>query len=263
MMNATADYAISTLIDLAHRGEIDPWDVQVIDVIDRFLLDIGINHDVSAQESDLPRSGQAFLWAAMLVLLKAQNLEQVQAEADELESDIIESDEPLLDPETLVPLLPPNPEQLLRRRSAAPPPRKRRVTLTELIAQIQQLAAEMEERPKPTPKKKAPRQYSRREAVRHINALAHNENLTETALQLEAFLANHVSQLSPVMTIEELVTLWRSRPQITEIHSAKSDRVGVFWALLLLSSQSKVELEQQEFYQDLTIRSLARQELAS
>lgn len=28
---------IALLIDLAQRGEIDPWDVQVIDVIDRYL----------------------------------------------------------------------------------------------------------------------------------------------------------------------------------------------------------------------------------
>nr|WP_231607021.1 segregation/condensation protein A [Crocosphaera watsonii] len=30
----------------------------------------------------------------------------------------------------------------------------------------------------------------------------------------------------------------------------------MFWALLLLSSQSKVELSQEEFYQDLTIQVL-------
>jgi segregation and condensation protein A len=34
------------------------------------------------------------------------------------------------------------------------------------------------------------------------------------------------------------------------------DRVGIFWALLLLSAQSKVELVQEEFYQDLKIRRL-------
>jgi segregation and condensation protein A len=38
--------------------------------------------------------------------------------------------------------------------------------------------------------------------------------------------------------------------------SRGSDRVGVFWALLLLSAQSKVELSQEEFYQDLKIRAI-------
>ncbi|MEL6130923.1 MAG: segregation/condensation protein A, partial [Cyanobacteria bacterium J06628_4] len=37
MANSLAQRAIAFLIDLAEKGEIDPWDVQVIDVIDRFL----------------------------------------------------------------------------------------------------------------------------------------------------------------------------------------------------------------------------------
>ncbi len=36
MTLSLAQDAISFLIDLAERGEIDPWDVKVIDVIDRF-----------------------------------------------------------------------------------------------------------------------------------------------------------------------------------------------------------------------------------
>ena len=37
MAVSLAQSAIAFLIDLAEQGEIDPWDVQVIDVIDRFL----------------------------------------------------------------------------------------------------------------------------------------------------------------------------------------------------------------------------------
>jgi segregation and condensation protein A len=48
-----------------------------------------------------------------------------------------------------------------------------------------------------------------------------------------------------------------SREAVLEAAEPKSsDRVGVFWALLLLSAQSKVELYQEEFYQDLKIRAL-------
>ncbi|MDJ0564092.1 MAG: segregation/condensation protein A, partial [Microcystis sp. M49629_WE12] len=35
--------------------------------------------------------------------------------------------------------------------------------------------------------------------------------------------------------------------------SATQEKVAIFWALLLLASQSKVELKQEDFYQDLTI----------
>ncbi len=37
MTLSLAQNAIALLIDLAERGEINPWDVQVIEVIDRFL----------------------------------------------------------------------------------------------------------------------------------------------------------------------------------------------------------------------------------
>ncbi|MGB8691425.1 MAG: segregation/condensation protein A, partial [Microcoleus sp.] len=47
-------------------------------------------------------------------------------------------------------------------------------------------------------------------------------------------------------------------PVLTEeAHLPNHDRVGIFWALLLLSAQSKVELVQEEFYRDLKIRALS------
>ena len=37
--------AIETLINLAQQGEIDPWDVQVIEVVDRFLNELESTKD--------------------------------------------------------------------------------------------------------------------------------------------------------------------------------------------------------------------------
>ena len=34
------------------------------------------------------------------------------------------------------------------------------------------------------------------------------------------------------------------------------EKVGVFWALLLLSAQNKVELSQENFYQDLKVKTV-------
>ena len=42
--------------------------------------------------------------------------------------------------------------------------------------------------------------------------------------------------------------------------SQKHEKVSVFWALLLLSAQSKVELSQEEFYQEIKIRTLGGSE---
>ncbi|NEP53607.1 MAG: segregation/condensation protein A, partial [Moorea sp. SIO3C2] len=42
----------------------------------------------------------------------------------------------------------------------------------------------------------------------------------------------------------------------------RHEKVGVFWGLLFLSSQSKVELSQERFYRDLKVRQLNEATLA-
>ena len=262
MTTTSAQEAIAILIDLAQQGDIDPWDVQVIEVIDRFLSELGLTDESEPlyQEADLPQSGQAFLWASMLVLLKADTLERL--EEIEEESNLVEQDG--LEQGRNERALPTHLENHIRRRPSAPPPRKRRVTLQELIEQIEQIAAELEETPVRS-RTVRPRPQSRREATRTINQLAHNENLTEVARELEKFLLFDLPQLTSEGTqinLDKLLDYWADasnsshNSNLSADNPKSHDRVGVFWALLLLSAQSKVELSQQDFYQDLIIRPL-------
>ncbi len=249
MNQSPASEAIALLIDLAQKGEINPWDVQVIEVIDRFLEELGLHNatDITYLEADLPKSGQVILWASMLVLLKADTLEKLEQEEQEQESEEFEM---FSNSESNRSYLPTNLEKQIRRRTSAPPPKKRRVTLQELIAQLQQIGEQLENTP-PSSSFSKRRQPSRQEAIDAITQLAHSENLTELAGKLDKFL-NHKVSLFPRQPTwinwEELLNWWSDTNQ----HKSK-DRVGVFWALLLLSSQSKVELSQSEFYQDLHI----------
>ncbi|MEY2831654.1 MAG: hypothetical protein RLZZ574_912 [Cyanobacteriota bacterium] len=262
-----AQEAISNLINLAERGEIDPWDVPVISIIDRFLAELGLIGETESpqQEADLPRSGQAFLWASMLVLLKADSLNQIEEELADIDADDLFESEIYLDPERRLGSaypsgsLPANLEQHLRRRTAVQPIKKRRVTLQELIEQLEHIAAEIEAVTTDGSPRRS--QRSRSAAIKAIAQLAHNENLTELAAQLESFLHLNLSHLSPnkdYVDWEQLLQKWQinQSAQATIPEHLNSDRAGVFWALLLLSAQSKVELFQEEFYQDLSIRPL-------
>jgi len=262
-----AQEAIATLTELAEKGEIDAWNIQVIEVIDRFLEELGLTDDQSIpenyQETDLPKSGQAFLWASKLVLFKADTLERLgQIEEEIFEEEIFEEE---IDPITRLPL---KLENHLKRRPSAPPLKKRRVTLEELIEQIKQIEKELEAKPI-KPRQVQARQQSKKEATRVITQLAHDENLTQIASHLEHFLAIKLPQLIPgenSIKLDQLVEWWAdsqlssdqtlalSNVSNSEInHHQGKDKVGVFWALLILSAQSKVELSQAEFYQDLTI----------
>ena len=235
---SSANAAIATLIDLAEQGVIDPWDVPVIEVIDRFLAELGISQDLDAAlvQTNLPRSGQAFLWASLLVRFKADTLGRMEeVEEEEIpELELLNSENPI------IPLFL---EKHIRRRTAAPPLRKRRVTLQELITQLEQMKVEIEQMsPVVTPFKRE--RLSRRDTLRVITELAHQENLTELAMELESFLG---TSTQTNLDFDNLVNQWR-----------EPDRVGLFWALLLLCSQSKVDLSQEDFYGNLNIQLIQK-----
>ncbi len=305
---------IALLIDLAQRGEIDPWDVQVIEVIDRYLSKI-ITAEVTpgAYEADLSQSGQAFLSASMLVLFKANTLielESPQTELDSSEDDFLLEGEDGVGTRLRLPL-----EQQLSRRPAALPPQKRRVTLKELIDQLQLIATQLqlsEEAMALSGKTTRTRRLdsrSRAQAARATLELAHQENLTEVAGELEQFFNRHshhiLAEEQDWLNLDQLVELWTytkraaamasstqhsnqaeappaaGRLNLTadccaespvqslidgqeypQLPAQRHERVSVFWALLLLSAQSKVELSQEEFYQEIKIRALLNSALS-
>ena len=124
--------------------------------------------------------------------------------------------------------------------------------MQELITQLQQIALEIEALPKLPVVVPKPRPQSRREALQIITELAHQENLTELASELDFFLHRKFFQLEKnEIDFEYLLDLWQGEKPSS--HSVTQEKVAIFWALLLLASQSKVELKQEDFYQDLTI----------
>lgn len=273
--------AIALLLDLAERGEIDPWDVQVVEAIDRHLRPLipseEVNEELEAASSaggkspygaDLSRSGQGFLYASMLLLLKADALVAAESHADtpEPEPELWEYGN---DPNAL----PLNLEKTLRRRAVAPPPRKRPVTLQEMIQQIQLMEKTLGDTPARS-RSPRPLKHSSKQAARQIGQLAHSENLTETADDIDLFLSENWPNLSQGelwINFDHLVTAWsptaitHAEPRVSQANSPtcqEADQtispahhhVGIFWALLLLASQSRVELQQAEFYGELKLR---------
>jgi len=236
--------AIALLIDLAERGEIDPWDVQVIDVVDRFLSRL-----IVSDRRDLYDSGQAMLYASMLVLLKANSLSDIQTAYEQAEANSDDLDE--IDAELLTGALrlPTDFDKRLRRLPVALPPKARRITLEELIAQIEAIAEIVDRKTSKPAKRPTQGKVARRAAMKAIAQLAHKENLSEMVEEIERYFLLHPD--------EEI--------EISDLAAVFNDRVGVFWGLLLMSSQSKVELSQEEFYGKIqivpTIKSTKLKEL--
>ena len=148
------------------------------------------------------------------------------------------ADQGWLDPSFNIPR---HPERHLQRRPVAPPPLRRPVTLGELIEQLESIAEQLESDELEMRRRQRQKRYSNREAIAQVAALAHREKLPETTAAMGVFLNGWEAALHWV-NFEHLVTHWNDIAD----DDLDKDRVGVFWALLFLSSQGQVELEQMD-----------------
>jgi len=66
---------VDVLVEMAREGEIDPWDVDIVEVTDKFLERL--------DEGDLVRSGRALLYASILLRMKSDYVVEEDEEEDE------------------------------------------------------------------------------------------------------------------------------------------------------------------------------------
>ncbi len=243
-----ARLAIRLLQDAAEKGELDPWDVDVIPVIDGFLDQLRLRIEVPRQAE----SSEAFLAASVLVGLKAEVLEAdtfpVEDSLDEA-FDLEVSEQGWLDSSFRLPIYP---EKHLYRRPVAPPPLRRPVTLGELIEQLESIAEQIDSDELQNRRRRRKKRFTDREAIAQVTSLAHREKLPETTAALGVFLSNWEPALD-WLDFELLVLHWKDIAS----DDLDKDRVGVFWALLFLCSQGKVELKQDgSLYAPLSLKRI-------
>ncbi|MDC3234142.1 segregation/condensation protein A [Prochlorococcus sp. AH-716-A06] len=235
---------IKFLQDAAGRGDLDPWDIDVISVIDSFLekfnhnLQYSSNNQTSYQK-DLSETSEAFFAASVLVNLKAQVLESdvFQEETLGYEEEIGMDNQEWINEGFDIPKYP---EKYLRRRSVAQPIIKRTSTLGELVSQLESIAEIIETQDLLLMKRKRNKKYSDKVLISKVQSLAHREKLPETTKALGKFLDGWEKALQWT-DFEYLVNKW----QTVVKSDLDKDRLGVFWALLFLSSENKIELKQQ------------------
>ena len=127
-----------------------------------------------------------------------------------------------------------------------------------MIAQLETIAEQFKDDPLEGRSRRR-RKTPKRQTAEEIGQLAHEENLTETAADIEAFLLANwdtIAEGESWVSFERLLERWT--PASEQHHSLAEHQVAVFWALLLLASQSKVELFQAQFYRDIQIKLSVR-----
>lgn len=128
---------IGILVSMAKAGKIDPWNIDIIDVTDKFLA-----HFCSMKSQNLRITGRTYLFASVLLNMKSKILDgidvlQFQDEPEnnlEFDDDgfIVEypeDDIPTTNAQTI--------DDVLQRRTSVRLNRNRVVTLRDLIRQLQ------------------------------------------------------------------------------------------------------------------------------
>jgi segregation and condensation protein A len=103
-----------------------------------------------------------------------------------------------------------------------------------------------------------------KEAAAAIAELAHQENLTEVAEKLDQLLnQSEFSSNQEWLELEQLLQIWCNVMQAEPEHSAvnhsnpeRSHRVGYFGDYCYYPHNLRLELTQEEFYQEIKVRTL-------
>jgi len=234
---------IKFLQDAAGKGDLDPWDIDVISVIDSFLEQYSQSFESKSNSQnsylkDLSETSEAFFAASVLVNLKAQVLESevFKENSSDFDDDFDVDDQDWIDREFDIPKYP---EKYLRRRSIAQPILKRITTLGELVSQLESIAEVIENQDLLLMKRKRNKKYSDKALISQVKSLAHREKLPETTKALGKFIDGWERALQWT-DFEYLVEKW----QTVVKNDLDKDRLGVFWALLFLSSENKIEIKQ-------------------
>ncbi len=237
------DSGIEILVKMAEKGEIDPKNVDIIDVCDKFLKAIA----ASPKES-LRLSGKVIFHAAVLLRMKAEALLSLaNSSLNPVADDFLDFDDeggPILydsnKQEVGRQLTFKDLEGAIVRRAQRKKTqvRERKVTLEQLIAALRE--AEKVEKTRQQKKPKATIDLSDHHEVNaydDILDLAHDEDIQESIELIEQWIIQNMLSGQGIEVFDLVLKL-----------SVKQDWVEVFLAALFLSNAGKIDLEQETFY---------------
>jgi len=236
-VTGTVEDPVEILVGMAERGEIDPWNINIIEVTDKFLSELDRRRQLNLQIS-----GRTLFFAATLLRMKSEQLEIVEPDEDsDAEGDDLFGDEysQALDSEIdytgrLGPIE--RLEHEIQRRLDRKNLRKSPITLFELISELKNIEREERRRRRMS----SPSDDSLLYEADDIVSIAHEEGYEGSALTILAECFENV--VEGELTLTELCK---------ELEWGVSD---VYIPLLFLALDGRCSLRQEEFYGDIWVK---------
>lgn len=237
-MDKNPSDGIEILVEMAKTGKIDPWNIDIVDVTDKFLHEL-----VDMKSHNLRLTGRTLFFAAVLLRLKSDILEGINPfdhQADETddfqEIDDAEFNSNEVNTSNVISL-----EDVLARRTSVRLNKSRVVTLKDLIKQL-----EFYEK---IDRKRALKSAQER-AQRRVRSYA--DFTPEDILDMahEEYIEDEIEKLHAI-----LLRLFETshKIELSELNKTGMDKASIYITLLFLASRTRIDLVQEEFYSDLYI----------
>jgi segregation and condensation protein A len=240
---------VEVLVNLADDGEIDPWDIDVVQVTDKFLDRI--------DGSDLRTSGRALFYASVLVRMKSDAMlgtDEPEEEAAEPWEQAMSGDDSIDEPDPFAALESEMDRRLERRRARGMPQ-----TLDELVRDLRDAerdswwkeSREYDTSGSPEGFQRGTQELDYRGAddmrmddepsAADVTGTAHGEQIDDIIEDVYA-------------AVREQYDKGREEVLYREVERAGGSRVETFLGLLFLAHRSRVVLQQDDLFGDLWIQ---------
>jgi segregation and condensation protein A len=241
---------VEVLVALAEDGEIDPWDIDIVAVTDKFLDRL--------DEADLRTSGRALFYASVLLRMKSDAMLEADDGDDEPElepwEEAMREDEPIDDHDPFATLEAEMDRRLERKRARGMPQ-----TLDELVRDLREAerdswwkeSREYDTSGSPGGFQRGTQQLDYHTAddlrmddeptAEDVTGTAHTENIDDIIDSVHAAVREHYDA-------------GREEVLYREVSQAGGSRVETFLGLLFLSHRGQVRLQQDDLFGDLWIQ---------
>ncbi len=232
--------AIEIILDLVKMGKVDPWNIDIVDLYDKYLERIQ-----ELKQDNLRSIGKALLFSSTLLKIKSDILRGISVEDFEVEPlDYFEDD--FSDDSYEQMQIPSNNiisfDEVLQRRTSTRLNRKRTVTLKDLIRHIQfyeELEKKYAIKSALDRKERRVRNYASLKAEQ-IKELAHEEYVEEVVEKMR-------QNLNQILSREDNI-------ELRELCLLGFDRSSAYIALLFLARENQFEIFQNEFWGQLFVK---------
>ena len=233
---------IEILVNMAKQGKIDPWNIDIVDITDKYLM-----HVFQSKGQNLRMTGRTLLFAAILLKLKSNVLDGIELTDFEPQheedfdftddSELDYSQEDYIPTSNVISI-----DEVLQRRTSVRLNHNRVVTLRDLIRQLE-FYEQLD-------KKQTLKNSLERAAKRRVQNYSKFSTEDIFKMQHEEFIAEGVARLKD--NLEEILNR-QDKIELNELTLLGMNRINAYISLLFLTVDSDYDLVQDEFYSDLYV----------